>query len=365
MLLRNKEVRRALAASALLACAAVGVLFLALPSALPDLGSENLARVRGIACGTVAVVSAALIALFLIVTRMRYRKLAELSSRLDRTLSGDRTIEFRSMEEGELAILACELDKVVCRLNLTVDELEREKRALSDSLADISHQLKTPLTSIALSLELIRTRAGETPETADIAQRVRLVQNLQARLEDLVAALLKLARIDAGAIRLVHAPVDAAELVRRAFEPLAIAYDIADVAFEPHVQEGAGYKGDLAWSVEALGNILKNCMEHTPAGGSVRLSVTEDALACRIRVQDSGPGIDEADLPHIFERFYRGAAEETQQAQVNPAGVGIGLALARSLVTAQGGALTAENAVDEKGSRTGAAFEMTFFKTVV
>ena len=145
---------------------------------------------------------------------------------------------------------------------------------------------------------------------------------------------LKLARIDAGAIRLVHAPVDAAELVRRAFEPLAIAYDIADVAFDPHVQEGASYEGDLAWSVEALGNILKNCMEHTPAGGSVRLDATEDALACRIRVQDSGPGIDEADLPYIFERFYRGAAEETQKAQINPAGVGIGLALARSLVTA-------------------------------
>ena len=328
MLLRNKEVRRALAASTLLACAAVGILFIVLPSALPDLDSENLARVRGIACGTVAVVSAALIALFLVVTRMRYRKLAELASRLDRTLSGDRAIEFRSMEEGELAILACELDKVVSRLNLTVDELEREKRALSDSLADISHQLKTPLTSIALSLELIRTRAGDTPET-------------------------------------VHAPVDAAALVRRAFEPLAIAYDIADVAFDPHVQEGASYEGDLAWSVEALGNILKNCMEHTPAGGSVRLDATEDALACRIRVQDSGPGIDEAVLPHIFERFYRGAAEETQKAQINPAGVGIGLALAHSLVTAQGGALTAENAVDEQGRRTGAVFEITFFKTVV
>lgn len=365
MLLRNKEVRRALAGSALLACLAVAATCLALPEALPDLDPDALAQVRRIACGAVAAASAALIALFLMFTRARYRKLAELSSRLDRTLSGDRSIEFRSMEEGELAILACELDKVVSRLNLTVDELEREKRALSDSLADISHQLKTPLTSIALSLELIRTRAGDTPETADIAQRVRLVQNLQARVEDLVAALLKLARIDAGAIRLVHAPVDAAELVRRSFEPLAIAYDIADVSFDSRIQEDAGYEGDLAWSVEALGNILKNCMEHTPAGGSVRLSVTEDALACRIRVQDSGPGIDEADLPHIFERFYRGTSPDGDSAQVNPAGVGIGLALARSLVTAQGGALTADNAVDEQGRRAGAVFEMTFFKTVV
>lgn len=365
MLLRNRELRRALAAALALGAAGVAGAFLAVPAALPELGSSDLARARLVACGVAAATSTALIALFLGVSRARYRRLAQLAERLDRTLSGDRAIEFRSMEEGELAILSSQLDKVVCRLNLTVDELEREKRALSDSLADISHQLKTPLTSMSLSLELVRTRIGDTPETADIAQRVRLVQGLQARVEDLVSALLKLARIDAGAIRLVEAPVAAGELVRRAFEPLAIAYDIADVAFEADIQEGASYDGDLAWSVEALGNVLKNCMEHTPAGGRVRVFATEDALACRIRVEDTGPGIDEGDLPHIFERFYRGRAAELEPSDTNPAGVGIGLALARSLVAAQGGALTAENVADGRGGTAGAAFTMTFFKTVV
>ena len=81
-----------------------------------------------------------------------------------------------------------------------------------------------------------------------------------------MSALLKLARIDAGVIKLVSGPVDASELVRKSFEPLAIAFDIAGVDFSSSVQEGSGYEGDLSWSIEALGNILKNCMEHTPAG---------------------------------------------------------------------------------------------------
>ena len=275
---------------------------------------------------------------------------------------------FSPGNEGELAILSSEIDKVIARLHLTVDELQAEKLALSDALADISHQLKTPLTSIAISTELIRDRLAERGDARDIVERLRLVQRLQGRVEDLVSALLKLARIDAGVIKLVSGPVDASELVRKSFEPLAIAFDIAGVDFSSSVQEGSGYEGDLSWSIEALGNILKNCMEHTPAGGRVTLCVTQDVLACRIRVEDTGPGIAEADLPHIFERFYRGErgrAEDEPSTEVNPAGVGIGLSLAKSLVTAQGGPLTAENVRDEAGAVTGAAFTIVFFKTVV
>ncbi|MFQ6859373.1 MAG: sensor histidine kinase [Collinsella sp.] len=305
---------------------------------------------------------------FIITTRHRYRELARMAQNLDRVLAGERDIKLHDMNEGELAILSSEIDKVIARLHLTVDELQAEKLALSDALADISHQLKTPLTSIAISTELIRDRLAERGNARDIVERLRLVQRLQGRVEDLVAALLKLARIDAGVIKLVSGPVDAAELVRKSFEPLAIAFDIAGVDFSSTIQEESGYEGDLSWSVEALGNILKNCMEHTPAGGRVTLCVTQDVLACRIRVEDTGPGIAEADLPHIFERFYRGErgrAEDEPSTEVNPAGVGIGLSLAKSLVTAQGGTLTAENVRDEAGAVTGAAFTIVFFKTVV
>lgn len=384
-MLRNREVRRALIACLLVTALGTVATYLVTRSIMLDaLGGARIVtasinEAASMVTSGASVASAAPFAaictlvtglivtvIFIILTNRRYRALAKMAANLDRVLAGERDIRLRDMSEGELAILSSEIDKVIARLNLTVDELQAEKLALSDALADISHQLKTPLTSIAISTELIRDRLSARGDSEDLVERLRLIQTLQARVEDLVAALLKLARIDAGVIKLVCGAVDARELVRKSFEPLAIAFDIADVRFSADVQDGASYEGDLTWSVEALENILKNCMEHTPAGGCVSVRVTEDVLACRIRIEDTGPGIAESDLPHIFERFYRGSRDASAApSEVNPAGVGIGLALSKSLVTAQGGTLTAENLRDENGNITGAAFNLVFFKTVV
>ncbi len=384
-MLRNREIRRALIACLLITALGTVATYLVTRSIMLDaLGgarivtasiNEAASMVTSGASDASATLFAAICTfvtglivtvIFIILTNRRYRALANMAANLDRVLAGERDIRLRDMSEGELAILSSEIDKVIARLNLTVDELQAEKLALSDALADISHQLKTPLTSIAISTELIRDRLSARGDSEDLVERLRLIQTLQARVEDLVAALLKLARIDAGVIKLVCGPVDARELVCKSFEPLAIAFDIADVRFSADVQDGASYEGDLTWSVEALENILKNCMEHTPAGGCVSVRVTEDVLACRIRIEDTGPGIAESDLPHIFERFYRGSRDaNAAPSEVNPAGVGIGLALSKSLVTAQGGTLTAENLRDENGNVTGAAFNLVFFKTVV
>lgn len=384
-MLRNREIRRALIACLLITALGTVATYLVTRSIMLDaLGgarivtasiNEAASMVTSGASDASATLFAAICTfvtglivtvIFIILTNRRYRALANMAANLDRVLAGERDIRLRDMSEGELAILSSEIDKVIARLNLTVDELQAEKLALSDALADISHQLKTPLTSIAISTELIRDRLSARGDSEDLVERLRLIQTLQARVEDLVAALLKLARIDAGVIKLVCGPVDARELVCKSFEPLAIAFDIADVRFSADVQDGASYEGDLTWSVEALENILKNCMEHTPAGGCVSVRVTEDVLACRIRIEDTGPGIAESDLPHIFERFYRGSRDaNAAPSEVNPAGVGIGLALSKSLVTTQGGTLTAENLRDENGNVTGAAFNLVFFKTVV
>lgn len=384
-MLRNREIRRALIACLLVTALGTVATYLVTRSIMLDaLGGARIVtasinEAASMVTSGASVASATLFAaictfvtglivtvIFIFLTNRRYRALANMAANLDRVLAGERDIRLRDMSEGELAILSSEIDKVIARLNLTVDELQAEKLALSDALADISHQLKTPLTSIAISTELIRDRLSARGDSEDLVERLRLIQTLQARVEDLVAALLKLARIDAGVIKLVCGDVDARELVRKSFEPLAIAFDIADVRFSADVQDGASYEGDLTWSVEALENILKNCMEHTPAGGCVSVRVTEDVLACRIRIEDTGPGIAESDLPHIFERFYRGSRDaNATPSEVNPAGVGIGLALSKSLVTAQGGTLTAENLRDENGNITGAAFNLVFFKTVV
>ena len=237
----------------------------------------------------------------------------------------------------------------------------------------------------------------------------------------LVTALLKLAKVDAGAFRVQHAPVCAERMARDALAPLAVAMDLHNVTCmistekapsapapetatpsvpasetsasrTPAPSADASFLGDAAWSSEALENVLKNCLENTPEGGVIRINISEDALACRIRVTDTGPGIAAEDLPHIFERFYRGKAarrgasetaqvdrsktaqaDQNEAAQVGrgkteppecqhpqPQGFGIGLALAQSLVTAQGGTLRASNAPEG-----GARFDMTFPKLTV
>ena len=357
-MLRNREIRRALIACLLVTALGTVATYLVTRSIMLDaLGGARIVtasinEAASMVTSGASVASAALFAaictfvtglivtvIFMILTDRRYRALAKMAANLDRVLAGERDIRLRDMSEGELAILSSEIDKVIARLNLTVDELQTEKLALSDALADISHQLKTPLTSIAISTELIRDRLSAQGDSEDLVERLRLIQTLQARVEDLVAALLKLARIDAGVIKLVCGAVDARELVRKSFEPLAIAFDIADVRFSADVQDGASYEGDLTWSVEALENILKNCMEHTPAGGCVSVRVTEDVLACRIRIEDTGPGIAESDLPHIFERFYR-VDKSRSKAR---GGTGLGLAIVKHAASYHGARIELES----------------------
>ena len=349
-MLRNHEVARAIGAWVLLSIAAMAGGF----AILGELGA------------LVACAASLLTALpFLILTHIRYRKLSELSASIDAMLYGERELDLDAMAEGELAILGNELEKLVTRLNLTVDELAREKQALSDALADISHQIKTPLTSLSISTELVRKHLVALPDCAEDVERLRRIEQLELRIENLVAALLKLARLDAGVIHLAREQVEVEDAVRSATQPLSVALDIADVELLVDVDPGCTFTGDLAWTAEALGNIVKNCMEHTPAGGAVHIQAWEDALACRIRVTDTGPGIAEEDLPHIFERFYRGSHGADSDSAVNPSGVGIGLSLAQSLIAAQDGTLTASNAHDDAGHITGAQFDIAFFKAVV
>lgn len=311
----------------------------------------------------VAGAGACALAFFVVVSVARHRQIMRLAQEVDEVLHSGRRLDFSNYREGDVAVLANELGKMVARLQRTSDLLAVERNALSDALADISHQIRTPLTAVGLMLPSIE-RADEAHE------RKRLVRELESMIERvswLVTALMKIAKVDAGALQTTSQPVNAAAMARRAFAPLEMSYDIHDVALVWDVDERAIFQGDEGWTAEAVENILKNCLEHTPKGGKVTVVVTEDALATTIAVTDTGPGIAEEDLPHVFERFYRGghasnggiALGEAAPSQVQQ-GFGIGLALAQALVSAQGGSIRAAN-----GPQGGARFTVSFPKCVV
>lgn len=362
MLFRNRELRRALAA----ALATTAALALVAASLVTRLAPAEGPVAAGVAAGAlVAATGLALAAGFGALTAWRYRRLAELAARIDEALHADRVVRLADMEEGELAVLASETDKALSRLRRANEALDAERSSLADSLADISHQLRTPLTSLGLTLELLR-KDDAVRADGSLAGRVRMATGLVEQVQWLVEALLKLARLDAGVISLHPTDTPARDLVEAAAAPLEVAYELAGVRLERRVQPDAHLSCDAGWTREALENVLKNCLEHTPAGGTVTVEAAEDALACRIRVRDTGPGIAPEDLPHVFERFYRGSGAPADGAsRALPAGAGIGLALAQGLVSAQGGRITAANRTGPDGGVAGATFELAFFKAVV
>ncbi len=290
-----------------------------------------------------------LAALHYAVTARRYAAMAALSRDLDRVLHGGSFWEPDRFREGELAILQDEIAKLVLRLQEQADALQREKCALADAMADISHQIRTPLTSLRLVASLL------SDEGDDEARRLALTRELHSllgRIDWLIEGLLKLSRLDAGAVRLETTELPAAALLERASAPLAVALDLRNLRLEVDAA-AAALVCDPSWTAEAIGNILKNCMEHTPPGGTIRAEARQTAIFTELTITDTGPGIAPEDLPHLFERFYRGK-------DAAPAAAGVGLALARTILTSQGATVQAKN-----GIHGGAKFVVRFYRTVI
>lgn len=276
---------------------------------------------------------AALGAGYAVFTAWRYRQLRRLAAYLAAVYAGDRVLDIRSNEEGELSLLKNDLYKITVTLQRQADQLARDKRLLADSLGDISHQLKTPLTSALVLADLLES------DTLPPDRRRDFLQDLTAqltRMQWLVGALLKLSRLDAGAVTLTPAPVPLEELLTAALAPLRLPMERQGVACRFDLPEGATVLCDRAWTVEAVQNVLKNCVEQMPHGGTLTMRADCDALGATLWVEDTGGGIDPADLPRLFERFYTGRRTGGDHA-------GIGLALARGILTRQGGALSAGN----------------------
>ena len=303
-----------------------------------------------IIASVVILVAGLLILLVLAIdARKRFNAMEQLSTELDEILHDNSRFLITECEEGELAILSSSIRKMTLKLKEQASNLTDEKKVLTDAIADIFHQMRTPLTSMRLSCSML------SEEDLPYEERIRFVRGIKKQLERmqwLVETLLKMSKIEAGTVTFKRERLDAKELVQKACEPLLIPLELRDIKLQITTND-AGLTGDMDWLAEAVGNIVKNCMEHTPEGGQISINAEENAIYTILTIEDTGKGFEKNDIAHIFERFYKGKNSGSES-------VGIGLALCRTIITGLDGTIKAEN-----GKNGGARFEIRFYKNVV
>lgn len=297
--------------------------------------------------GILSIASAAAFgAAFFVFTKTRYKKIAQLSDEIDVVLHNADHLYIGEVEEGELSILQSEISKMTRRIREQNDALKKEKEHLADSLADIAHQLRTPLTSANLILSLLENN----PEENERRALIRESEELFVQMDWLLTSLLKLSRLDAGIVAFKKEDIDANILINAAIHPLLIPMELHDITLHIEVPKGIIINGDFGWLSEAIKNILKNCMENAGEKGCIDIICMDNPLFTELTIHDSGRGFEKEDLPYLFDRFYRGKNSEAT-------GYGIGLALCKMIITGQGGTITAKN-----HQRGGAIFFIRFLK---
>lgn len=302
------------------------------------------------AVGLTAGTSALLIACSVLFTRWRYGEIEKLSGYLRQISSGNYSLDVRDNQEGELSILKNDIYKVTLMLSEQSAHLQEDKMKLTNAISDISHQLKTPLTSMTVMADLLSDPELHTEKRMEFTRKITIQLE---RIGWLVSSLLKFSKIDAGTIHFKKDLVLVNKLVQKSLEPMLIPMDIKEQRVLIDGDDSTTFTGDLNWTTEAIINILKNCVEHTPAGGEISISFEENALFTEIIITDNGKGIPKAEIPYIFKRFYKGknASEDS---------VGIGLALAQSIITGQNGTIDVKSEVGK-----GAQFQIKFYKQVI
>ena len=286
---------------------------------------------------------------YIISAKKRYSAISELSLSIDRILHGQEQILLTDSSEGELSILKSEIQKMTFRLKESADSLKGDKILLTDAIADISHQLRTPLTSMNLTVSMLLTEDLSGERRRELAHNLK--KSLQ-RIDWLIESLLKISKIDSGTASFKKETVLVSEALKKSVEPFAVAMELKDQKLKLSVSSEK-YTGDEDWSVEAFSNLIKNCVEHTASGGTIEIISRETAIYTEVIIRDNGNGFDEKDIPYLFKRFYRGKNSSSES-------VGIGLALSRMAISMQNGTITAKNR-----SEGGAEFIVRFYKVTV
>ena len=276
-----------------------------------------------------------------------HRTIGTISKQVNLVLYGQKDIYEQSYQEGHLSLLENDIAKLTYRLQEHNALLLKEKQLLKESLEDISHQIKTPLTALNLIQERLRY-VDEHEKRKLYKEQMRLLY----KIEWLVQALLKIAQIDARTIEFKKESILASTLINQVLNSFEIPIELKDIHVSLSKENTLFHNIDILWTQEALSNIVKNCIEHLNEQGKLLISFDSNPLYQEIIIEDNGGGIDKEDLPFLFERFYKGKNTTHER-------IGIGLALTRMIIENQNGTIIAEN------SEVGARFIIHFYKEIV
>lgn len=247
------------------------------------------------------------------------------------------------MEEGSLYRLFGRIDGLANALSVGSEAAVKAKEFLKDTISDISHQLKTPLSALVMYNEIIESEIKS--DTRNMETALAFTEKTSAaltRIEELVQTLLKVTRLDAGAVIFEKQDWMLADVAARAVEELWVRAEEEGKEIALEGEDWAQVNCDLQWTGEAIGNLVKNALDYTDRGGKVLVSWEKPLGMTKVSVMDNGKGIEEKDLYHIFKRFYR-SSERKGSGQ----GVGLGLSLAKSIVEGQGGTLSVQSRAGE------------------
>lgn len=286
--------------------------------------------------------------IFLKYNNKKDKELKKITKYIEELNNKNYKLDIDENSEDELSILKNEIYKITVMLKENAENSIKDKINLKNSLSDISHQLKTPLTSIIIMLDNIL----ENPDM-DSSTRNEFIKDIKRQIVNinfLVASLLKLSKLDACSINFINKDEYIKDILYESIKNVSALCDLKNVTINLNGNEKAKIYCDFKWQVEAITNILKNCVEHSNENSKININYEQNKMYSKIEIQDYGTGILEKDLPHIFERFYKGENSSSES-------IGIGLALSKSIIEKNNGYII----VDSK-EKFGTKFVIKYFK---
>ncbi len=277
----------------------------------------------------------------------RNKSIKDITNLIEEINKKNYKLDIDNNSESDLSILKNEIYKTTIMLKSEAENSLNDKKNLKISLEDISHQLKTPLTSILIMLDNIL----DDPDMDNNIREdfIRDIKREVVNINFLVQNILKLSKMDANAIKFINREFYLLDMVNESIRNISVLSDLKNVKINVNGDKNIKFKCDDKWNVEAITNILKNCLEYSNNDSNIDINMSENNVYVELSIRDYGCGISKKDIKHIFERFYKGSNSSNES-------VGIGLALAKSIVEKSNGTISVES------SKEGSKFILKYYK---